>query len=304
MRVFITGGTGYIGSAIVREFASAGHEVTVLNRSADKIARLEVLGATAVEGDLNDPATYEGAAAGHDALIHAAMDYASGDAAAIVSGDAAAIDALERAAADGDRVASLVYTSGCWVMGDTAGETVDEDAPTNPHEIVAWRPAHEEKVLAAATDRLATSVIRPGMVYGGTGSLTAGFFTTAEEEGAAVYVGDGDNHWSMVHRRDLARLYRMVIEEHARGIFHGVDGHPVRVKDMARAASEAVGAGGFTRSVPVEQAREELGPMADAICMDQLLAAHRSAELGWRAHLTSFPDHAEEAYRELKAARH
>lgn len=302
MRVFITGGTGYIGSAIVRELASAGHEVTALSRSPDKSAHLERLSATPIEGDINDPSTYQATVAGHDAVVHAAMDY-MGDPADMVKGDATAIDALLGAAAEG-QVAGLVYTSGCWVMGDTAGQTVDEDSPVNPPEIVAWRPAHEEKVLTADTGRFATSVIRPGMVYGGTGSLTASFFTTAEEEGAAAFVGDGENHWSMVHRSDLARLYRMVIEEHARGIFHGVDGHPVRVKHIAHAASDAVGVGGFTRSVAVEQAREQLGPIADTICMDQLLAGHRSAELGWRARLTSFPDHAEEAYRELIASRH
>ena len=302
MRIFITGGTGYIGSAIVRELASAGYEVTALARTADKAARLERVGAAALEGNLHDPSTYQSAAADQDWLIHAAMDYTA-EPADTVKGDAIAIEALLSAAAEG-QVAGLVYTSGCWVMGDTAGNTVDEDSPVNPHEIVAWRPAHEEMVLAGATDALATSVIRPGMVYGGTGSLTASFFTTAEEDGAAAYVGDGENHWSMVHRSDLARLYRIVMEEHARGIFHGVDGHPVRVKDIAHAASEAVGVGGFTRSIPVEQAREQMGLMADTICMDQLLAAHRSAELGWRARLTSFPDHAEEAYRELKAARH
>ena len=93
MRVFITGGTGYIGSAIVRELASAGHEVTALSRSPDKSAHLERLSATPIEGDISDPSTYQATAAGHDAVVHAAMDY-MGDPADMVKGDAIAIDAL------------------------------------------------------------------------------------------------------------------------------------------------------------------------------------------------------------------
>lgn len=299
MRVFITGGTGYIGSAIVRELASAGHEVTALNRSPGKSAMLERLGARVHAGDLHDPSSYRDVAAEHEALVHAAMDHDADTAA----GDATTVDALISAGGSG-APRCFVYTSGCWVVGDTGGELVDEEAPLNPAEIVAWRPAVEKRVLGASADRFATAVVRPGIVYGGSGSVTARLFATAEEEGAAAYVGPGDNHWSMVHRSDLARLYRTVVEEAGRGVFHGVDGHPVRVEDVAEAASEAVGTGGLTRSIPLEEARREIGAMADALCMDQRLAAHRSAELGWRAQLTSFPDHAEEAYRELKASRH
>ncbi len=198
----------------------------------------------------------------------------------------------------------LVYTSGCWLLGNTGDEPAAEDAATDPPELVAWRVGHEKRVLDAHSSKLTTAVVRPGLVYGGSGSLTAMLFTSAEEQGASAYIGEGRNHWSMVHRRDLARLYRLIVEESASGIFHGVDGHPVRVVDAAAAASEAAGAGGVTRSLALEDAREELGPIADALCMDQKLIGVHSAELGWKPELTSFPDHADEAYRELLSARH
>jgi nucleoside-diphosphate-sugar epimerase len=141
------------------------------------------------------------------------------------------------------------------------------------------------------------------MVYGGSGSVTAQLFLSAEEEGASVYVGDGENRWSMVHREDLARLYRMIVEARAPGVFHGVDDHPVRLREAARAASMAAGAAGATRRLPLEEARASMGPMADALVMDQWLVARRAADLGWAPERASFVEEAAAAYEELKATR-
>ena len=303
MKVFVTGGTGFIGSAVVRELVRAGHDVTTLSRSAEKGEPLRREGADIVLGELGDPSTYKAAAAEADAIIHAAFDYA-----ATVETDATAIETLIRAARTHEEgkealALSLVYTSGCWVLGDTGGEPADESFPLHPAEIVEWRPAHERTVLEAAGNGLATAVIRPGMVYGGSGSVTAGLFLSAEEESASAYVGDGENRWSMVHREDLARLYRMILEARAPGVLHGVDGHPVRVREAARAASMAAGAGGATRSLPIEEARATMGPMADALVMDQWLVGRRSAELGWAPERASFVEEAASAYEELKATR-
>jgi nucleoside-diphosphate-sugar epimerase len=302
MRVFMTGGTGFIGGAVVRELVSAGHQVTALIRSSEKASIARRLGAESVEGDLADPSSYEEEASGHDALVHCAFDYAAGEDA--VETDAMAIATFVKAGKTGV-ARRLVYTSGCWVLGNTGDEPAAEDAAADdPPELVAWRTGHEKRVLDATGSRLSAAVVRPGLVYGGSGSLTAMLFTSAEEEGASAYIGEGQNHWSMVHRRDLARLYRLIVEEADSGLFHGVDGHPVRVVDAAAAASEAAGAGGVTRSVALEDAREELGPVADALCMDQQLIAVHAAGLGWKPELTSFPDHADEAYRELLSSRH
>lgn len=303
MRVFITGGTGYIGSAVVQELLSAGHEVTVLTRSPDRVERLERLGVEPLVGRLQEPEAYASAAAEHDAILHCAFDYADDG----VATDRRAVEALTAAAreagsADGPR--TFVYTSGCWILGEAGEEPAGEDAPVDrPAEIVAWRPEHERRALGAAEGGLATAVVRPGVVYGGSGGLTARLFTSAEEKGAAAYVGTGENHWSMVHRRDLAGLYRLVAEARAGGVFHGVDGHPLRVADAARAASEAVGAGGAVRGIPLAEAREKLGPVADALALDQRLVTRRAGELGWEPEIRSFLDGAERAYRELKASR-
>ena len=298
MRIFITGGTGYIGSAIVRALVEAGHSVTGLVRSPEKEAALRGLGATPVCGDLKEPSAYMDVAAEHDAAIHAAFEY--GDRGADV--DRMAVETLLAAASAGAGPRSVVYTSGVWVLGNTGERLADEDASTaGAAPIVAWRPTHERLVLEAAGGQLATAVVRPGMVYGGKGGQVVAFFSSATKEGAATYVGSGTNRWSLVHRDDLAQLYRLVVEKRARGIFHGVDGAPVTVADAARAASQVAGKGGATRSTPLEEARKQMGPMANALCLDQIVGARRSAEFGWKPKYVSFPDSARAAFEEWRA---
>lgn len=292
MRVFVTGGTGYIGSAVVRELAGAGHDVVGLTRAAGKSSYLEALGARAVVGDLREASSYRGEAEAADALVHVAAE--ESDARSEV--DRAAVDVLLAAASARPRV--VVYTSGCFVLGETGSEPAHEDASTaGAPEYVAWRVGHEDRVLAAAGPGRTTAVIRPGMVYGGSEGAFARFFETAERDGAAELVGDGANRWSPVHRGDVARLYRMVIEASAGGIFHCAE-PAARVEALATAASRAAGAGGATRRVTVEEAREEMGAFADALTMDQVMGCARSRELGWAPEHPPFAESAAAVYRE------
>src|SRR5687767_11233649 len=301
MRVFMTGASGYIGSAVARELVRAGHEVTGLHHSGEREDVVLAAGATPIRGDIADPATYAEVAAGHDVLIHLAADYDD-----LGASDTAAVDTLiEAARAHMIRDAHLIYTSGCWVPGGTGGTLADEDYPADqPPAAVAWRPAHEERVrgIPGEGSDLTATVIRPGMVYGGVVGLVTPMFVSAAEEGAARFVGDGENHWSMVHRNDLATLYLRIVEERASGIFHGVDDSPIRVLDVARAASEAAGAGGQTRSAPVEEARESMGAVADALLLDQTLVTHRAEEVGWSPTHASFVAGAGAAWREYRLA--
>ncbi len=165
---------------------------------------------------------------------------------------------------------------------------------------MAWRPAHERLVLGSTTETLATAVIRPGMVYGGKGGLVSSLFASAVNEGVVAYVGDGRNRWSLVHRDDLAVLYRLVLERRAREVFHGVDGVPARTAELARAAAEAAGKGGATRSVPLEEARKQMGPVADALVLDQVVVTRRAGELGWKPARRSFLESARAAYLEWR----
>ena len=301
MKIFVTGATGHVGGAVARRLASAGHRVSGLLRSAGKRERLEDGGIEPVYGDMTIPASYRPAAREHDALVHCAFR----DEGDRVGADRTTVDALLDAARLGERPRMVLYTSGCWVLGDTGPDAADEDAPVDePAEIVGWRPRHEEIVLEADGEAgLSTAVVRPGLVYGGAGSLTGRLFATAAEGGAAEVPCDGEQHWSFVHREDLAELYLRILEEEASGVFHGVDGVPVPAREAARAASEAAGAGGRVRTVELGEAREELGAVADALCLDQRLVARRSSGLGWGPERPCFPEAVDEAHEEWRAAR-
>lgn len=299
MRVFVTGGTGLIGSAVVDALLQGGHRVTVLTRTPAKAAALRKKGATLHEGGIQDPQSYAALAGEHEALVHMAIDYAKDT----VQSDRTAIDTLV-AAAGKSKPRLVVYTSGCWVLGPTGDRPADESAGTDhPAQAVAWRPPHERLVLSAAGDGLVTAVVRPGMVYGGAGGMIGPLFASAVERQPVSVVGDGTNRWSLVHREDLAQLYRVIVERHVAGIYHGVDGAPMTVADVGRAASRAAGADGVIALVPLAEARRKLGPVADAICMDQVLAAPRARALGWAPTCASFSDCAPRAFREWSATR-
>ncbi len=293
MKVFLTGASGYIGNAILQELAAHGHEVSGLARSDEAARAVRSAHGTPVLGDLLHPHDWRDTASRHEAIIHTAMDY-EGDTAAL---DRGAFETLLDAGTKSATTRVLVYTSGCWALGDTGEQPAAEDASTgHAWEGSAWRAKYERTVLAGDSPDLAVAIVRPGMVYGGKGGLFPMLYRSAVEEGAVRIPGDGENRWSCVWRDDLAGLYRLIAERHARGIFHGVDGTPVRLRDVAEAIANAAGSNGKVRATAPEKAREEMGPMADAFRLDQALAAPASHELGWTPQWISFLDHAGDAF--------
>jgi nucleoside-diphosphate-sugar epimerase len=263
MRVFVTGATGYIGSALVRALMAAGHEAVGLVRKKATPAR-------AVVGDLGQPASYESAAHECDAIVHTGFDYQSKS----IETDKLAIETLLRAARG-----TFIYTSGIWVLGPTT-TAVDETSRVAPAPLVAWRPAHEQLVLDSFSGKVPTAVLRPGIVIGGRGGLVDGFFEGKE------HVGPGENRWNTIHRDDLADLYLRILEtplaRHDLRVFHATDGTHDRVAEIARALASASGRPA-PRAWPLEEARKKLGPYADALAMDQVIAStHSEKRLGWR----------------------
>ena len=275
MKVFLTGATGYIGSAIADRLRAAGHEVVGLARSDASATKLKTAGISAVMGDFSDPKTVGAAARAVDGVISTATTYNP-------AVDGPAIEAILSGLFGTNK--PFIYTSGIWSHGDTGGKVVDETSAPKPAELVKWRQSVEQRVLEGAKRGIRSVVIRPAIVYGRGGGIPAGFVESALKEGAAQYVGSGENRWPFVHVDDLADLYLLALEKAPPGtLLLGVSGPARQVREVAAAASRGVGAGGKTRAVPLEQAREKLGAYADALVLDQQASGKRAEQLlGWR----------------------
>jgi nucleoside-diphosphate-sugar epimerase len=305
MKVFVTGATGYIGRSLVRALHRAGHEVVGLARSLEKARGLRLPGIAWIGGDLREPSGWAETASVCDGLVHLAMD-PSGDG---PDADRTALEAVLAAARKSGDPRVAIYTSGIWVLGETDG--ADETSPVRPAELVVWRPVHEQQALHAGSGPVVAAVVRPAIVMGGRGGITEGLFSGAATDGAPTVVGDGTQHWPMVHRDDTADLYLRLLElgpTKVRGlaaqarIFHAVGEPGESVADIARAAGLAAGGDGTVRSWPLPAARKELGAFADALALDQTIRASRSEEvLGWRPRWRGFARNAEALYAEWKA---
>ena len=260
MRIFMTGATGYIGGAVAKALHARGHEVGALVRPDAEARELRDLGAFLLSGTLESLPSLREQLDSYDAFVHtaAARDHH-------VEADRIAVETFTSIGR------TFVYTSGVWVLGKTT--SADESSATNPLSIVAWRPAHEERVLAAGG-----CVIRPGCVYGGKQSLLADWFVAAQQERPLHIVGDGTNRWAMVDLTELSDLYARAVEQSARGMLHGIDDSHATLEECAR----AVAPNGTIEKTPADEARAKLGPFVDALVVDQVIASEATrAKTGW-----------------------
>ena len=305
MRIFLTGATGYIGSAALDALVRAGHQVTALVRDNSKAAHVATRGARPVVGSLADPITYRASADAQDGYIHTAFD-TSGSGVAV---DRSAIETLLASARRPRTVGALpaeprfvIYTSAVWVIG-RAPEAVDESASTNPVPLVEWRPSHEQMVLGASSEALRTAVVRPGLVYGGGAGIVGDLFRMATN-GLVRVIGDGNNRWPLVYDRDLADLYvRIAANSKASGVFNANDEGDERVNDIVAAISPYLPHNPDVRHVPIEEARTKMGPYADALALDQIVRSRRSRALGWNPSLHSVAGNAARLLEEWRASR-
>lgn len=271
MKIFLTGGSGYIGRATIGELVRAGHTVEALARSDRAEATVAAAGASAVRGALTDLDVLTHAAARAEAVIHLAQATSGEE-------DLAAATAMQGGVGGG----TYVHTGGSWVYGDTDG-VQDECAPWNPPSIVAWRKTVEDAVLARAAAGGRPVIVRPGLLHGGDNRLIDIFFVQpGKENGAIPYIGDGGNHWALIHLDDLARLYVAALSAPTGSVYLGVSGANPTAKEVAEACARGAGLEGKTVSLSIEQAREQMGPIADAFALDQQLTpAKAQRELGW-----------------------
>ena len=284
MRVFLTGATGYIGSAVLDAALRANHQITALVRTPQAAEALASRGVAPVRGDLKDPKSYRAASEGFDAYIHAAADSPANREAT----DSIAIDALLGAAALRARTGPcvFVYTSGIWLLGSNA-RPMDEAAQPNPSQLHGWRLAHEQIVLQAAAPNLRAAVIRPGVVFGGNRGIVSDLLKHALN-GLIRVIGTGENHWPLVYDRDLADLYvRVAASPDASGIYHANDEADETVNAIVESIVRHMSIPPDVRHVPLEEARKKLGGYADALALDQRVRGPRARALGWSPALRS-----------------
>ena len=198
--------------------------------------------------------------------------------------DAAAVDTLIRPRGLPERF--VIYTSGVWVLGDQP-LGADENTAVNPAAVANWRPAHEQRVLNAASGVLRTAVVRPGLVYGGARGFVSDLLRDAAN-GLIRVVGSGENHWPLVYDRDLGDLYlKIAAEPSASGVYHANDEGDERVNDLVNAILEHLTMKPSVRHVPLAEAKKKMGPLADALVLDQIVRGPRARQLGWSPTLHS-----------------
>ena len=274
MKIFITGATGWVGSAVAQDLIGSGHQVTGLARSSGKAAALAATGAKVVRATLDDIDVLQDAASRADAVIHTAFnhDFLNNDFSnfmACCEQDRRVIEALGSALQGSTR--PLLVTSGLSGLVRGANES-DLPNPASPRKSEATAGALSERGVRAATVRLAPSVHGLGD-YGFVPML----IRMAREKGVSAYPGEGRNCWAGVHRQDAARVYRLALEQGVtEPVYHAVADEAVPFKEIAEVIGRRLG-------LPVESRDpEHFGAFANFVGGDMAVSSSRTRRLlGW-----------------------
>jgi nucleoside-diphosphate-sugar epimerase len=289
MKVFVTGATGFVGSAIVQELLEAGHQVLGLVRSDASAATLAAMGAEVHRGTLEDLESLKRGAAASDGVIHTAFNHDFADMAAAGKADHLAIQALGTALEGSDR--PLIVTSG--MAGLDPDRITTEDDEPNPNTSTTHRTASDLTTLGLARRGVRSMLLRlPPSVHDiGDYGFVPRIIKTAREKGVSAYIGDGHNRWSAVHRRDAAHLYRLALEHGSAGMrYHAIGDEGVPIKDIAEVIGKHLNLPVVSKSLA--EASEHFGFLAYFLAADISVSSALTRErLGWTpTHLNLLSD--------------
>ncbi len=276
MRIFVTGASGWVGSAVTRDLVAAGHTVLGLARSDASANAIVAAGGDVHRGALDDLDSLARGAAACDGVIHTAFIHDFTNFAANCAADKAAIETIGAALEGSGR--PLIVTGG--ILGLPAGRVGTEDDP-----IVSTLPRRSEDVgLSMAARGVRAMVVRlsPSVHGDGDHGFVATLVRTAREKGFATYVGDGDNRWPAVHRFDAARIYRLALETGTSGSkYHGVADEGIPVRAIAEAIGRRLNVPAVSKTP--DEAGALLGFIGHVLAMDSpASSALTQQRLGWR----------------------
>lgn len=279
MRVFVTGASGWIGSAVTDELLSEGHKVVGLARSDEAAAALEAKGATAHRGSLDDADGLAAAAAASEGVIHLAFKHDFADFAGAGRSEHNAVRAMLDVLEGSDR--PFLLASG--LASGAIGRPLTEDDPSPFHGIDSMRGGSENLALSYADRGVRPVALRFSPTVHGMGDhgFTARLTQIAKEHGVAGYIGDGSTRWAAVHRTDAARMVRLALEKAPAGSrVHAVAETGIPSRDIAAAIGAYLGLP--TASVASEDADEHFGWLGRFFGMDVTATSDRTREvLGW-----------------------